>query len=116
MFLFFLGESIPIYLSGIAFIFSICIATVLICNTIKKDPGGVKSILPLAGTHATYPAIVFIVGRFIDLMIYSNSIGGIQGGTPYTFALMLSFPVMYIIGLLILLSIGYFSRRASASK
>ena len=108
MSLFFFGDPILMIFSYIIFAVLMFIAM----GIMEKSE---KDVLSLSIKHAIYPAIGFVLGGFIDVIIYSDSIGGIQGGTPYTFALMLSFPVMYIIGFLILLSIGYFSRRVSLS-
>ena len=109
MFVFLIGDPILMIFSYTIFAGLMFVAM----GIMKKSE---ESVLPLSVKHALYPAVGFVVGGFIDVIIYAESIGGIQGGTPYTFALMFSFPVLYIIGLLILLSIGYFSRRASASK
>lgn len=44
--------------------------------------------------------LLFFVGVY-DVMIYAESIGGIQGGTPYTFAIMMNAFIGFIISIVI---------------
>lgn len=44
--------------------------------------------------------LIFFVG-FYDIMIYAESIGGIQGGTPYTFAVMINAYIGFIISIIV---------------
>lgn len=44
--------------------------------------------------------LLFFVG-FYDIIKYSESIGGIQGGTPYTFAVMINAFIGFIISIIV---------------
>lgn len=49
------------------------------------------------------PPLLIFVGGFIDVFIYSESIGGIQGATPYTFMVMFNAMISVPVTLFILI-------------
>lgn len=60
--------------------------------------------------------LLFIVGIY-DIMIYAESIGGIQGGTPYTFAVMINAFIGFIISIVIFsITKALFRKKHNLSK
>ena len=60
--------------------------------------------------------LLFFVG-FYDLIKYSESIGGIQGGTPYTFAVMINTFIGFIISIVIFsITKALFRKKHNLSK
>ena len=60
--------------------------------------------------------LLFFVG-FYDLIKYSESVGGIQGGTPYTFAVMINAFIVFIISIVIFsITKALFRKKHNLSK
>ena len=60
--------------------------------------------------------VLFFVG-FYDIMIYAESIGGIQGGTPYTFAVMINAFIGFIVSIVIFsITKALFRKKHNLSK
>lgn len=47
------------------------------------------------------PAILSFIGGFIDIMLYANSVGGINGGTAYTFMLAINTVIALIVSTIV---------------
>ena len=60
--------------------------------------------------------LLFFVG-FYDIIKYSESVGGIQGGTPYTFAVMINTFIGFIISIVIFsITKALFRKKHNLSK
>ena len=60
--------------------------------------------------------LLFVVGIY-DIMKYSDSIGGIQGGTPYTFAIMINAFIGFIVSIVIFsITKALFRKKHNLSK
>lgn len=60
--------------------------------------------------------LIFFVG-FYDIIKYAESIGGIQGGTPYTFAVMINAYIGFIISIIVFsITKALFRKKHNSSK
>jgi len=66
--------------------------------------------------YAFVVAFGFSAGSFIDVLLYADQIGGIQGGTPYIFAIMFGAPLIYVVSVLALYVGAFIVDKSMGSK
>jgi|SRR5699024_1800081 len=50
----------------------------------------IESVSRIINKSALTPPTLGFIGAMIDVLIYAESVGGIQGGTPYTFMIAMN--------------------------
>ena len=77
-----LADVLPLILADILYIISMI---VIVRKMWLMDNDRLKKSID---RHFWIPPVLTFIGGFTDVIIYAESVGGIQGGTPYPFMVM----------------------------
>ena len=90
-----LAEVLPLIIADLLYIISM---VVIVRKMWLMDEARLKRSID---HHFWIPPVLALIGGIVDVLIYAESVGGIQGGTPYTFMVifntMISVPATLII-------------------
>ena len=91
-----LAEVLPLIIADLLYIISMAI---IVRKMWLMGEAGLKRSID---RHFWIPPVLTFIGGFTDVIIYAESVGGIQGGTPYTFMVMFNTMISVPITLIIL--------------